>query len=523
MPAKKVKDTEPSVEVVKPRATKIIKNPSKVEPTAMPDVNEVKEPVKIISSNTVIEQKVQEVKPEVNLIPKQASTSPYQNQNINNTDQRYREDNNGFVRRDSISKSTSLKELEALTLAELRKIAKDLNINDFFEFQKKDLILEILSEQTKRGGNIFTEGFLEIIKDTHGVLRSLTMMPGENDVYVSSSQIKRFNLRQGDYIAGQARSPKEGERYLGLLKIEAINGESPDRAISRPSFQKLTPIYPNKQIRLETGQYPLSTRIMDMVSPIGRGQRGMIVAPPKAGKTWLLKDIAAGIAANHPEIHLIVVLVGERPEEVTDIERFVKGEVIASNFDEPPENHTKIAEMAVERAKRLVEYGRDVVILMDSITRLARAYNLTTPPSGRTLSGGFDPVAITPPKKFFGAARCMENGGSLTIIATALVETGSKMDDVIFEEFKGTGNMEVKLDRKLTGKRIYPAIDVASSYTRNEDQLLSPEILAQTWRVIRMLDTLKNESNINPTEVLIDRLKKTKTNQEFLQTLHESF
>ncbi|CAG1022944.1 Transcription termination factor Rho [Patescibacteria group bacterium] len=425
-------------------------------------------------------------------------------------------------KKDSIAKSTSIKDLEDMTLAELRKIATELEIKDNQELKKNELVLIILAEQTKRGGNIFAEGFLEVVKDTHGVLRSATMLPADNDVYVSGSQIKRFNLRQGDFISGQARPPKEGERYLSLLKIEAINGTSPEKAISRPTFQKLTPVYPDSQIKLATEQHILSTRLIDLISPIGKGQRGMIVAPPKAGKTWLMKDIADGIAKNHPEIHLMVVLVGERPEEVTDMQRFVKGEVIAANFDEPPEFHTKIAEMAVERAKRLVEYGKDVVILMDSITRLARAYNIVAPPSGRTLSGGFDPVAIFPPKKFFGAARNMENGGSLTIIATALVDTGSKMDDVIFEEFKGTGNMEVKLDRRLTERRIFPAIDVTSSYTRNEDKLLSPEVLAQTWRVIRMLDTIQSETNANPTEVLLERLKKTKTNEEFLATLHES-
>ena len=426
------------------------------------------------------------------------------------------------IKRDTIARSTSIKELEDMTLADLRKAADELEIKDTADYKKNDLILVILAEQTKRGGNIFAEGFLELIKDTHGVLRSATMLPADNDVYVSSSQIKRFNLRQGDFISGQARPPKEGERYLSLLKIEAINSTSPEKAISRPSFNSLTPIYPEDQIKLETDQHTLSTRIIDLLCPIGKGQRGMIVAPPKVGKTWLMKDIADGVAKNHPEIHLMMVLVGERPEEVTDMQRFVKGEVIAANFDEPPEYHTKIAEMAVERAKRLVEGGKDVVILMDSITRLARAYNIVAPPSGRTLSGGFDPVAIFPPKKFFGAARNMEHGGSLTIIATALVETGSKMDDVIFEEFKGTGNMEVRLDRRLADRRIFPAIDVTQSYTRNEDKLLSSEVLAQTWRVVRMLDTLKNEANVNPTEMLIDRMKKTKTNDEFLATLHES-
>jgi len=425
--------------------------------------------------------------------------------------------------KDTIVKSTSVMDLESKTLAELRKVAAELNIPAIQDYKKHDLILLIVAEETKRGGNIFAEGFLELIKDTHGVLRSATMLPGENDVYISGSQIKRFNLRQGDLVSGQARPPKEGERYLSLLKVEVINGFSPDKAISRPSFSSLTPIYPEEQIKLETDQHTLSTRIIDLVCPIGKGQRGMIVAPPKVGKTWLLKDIAAGIAKNHPEIHLMVLLVAERPEEVTDLQRFVKGEVIAANFDEAPEFHAKIAEMAVERAKRLVEYGKDVVILMDSITRLARAYNIIAPPSGRTLSGGFDPVAIFPPKKFFGAARNMENGGSLTIIATALVDTGSKMDEVIFEEFKGTGNMEVKLDRRLSERRIYPSIDVSSSYTRNEDKLLAPEIRAQIWKVIRMLDVIKSETNTNPTDVLIERLKKTKTNEEFLGTLHESF
>jgi transcription termination factor Rho len=426
------------------------------------------------------------------------------------------------TKKDNIVKSTSIKELEDKTLAELRKTATELDIKNVQDYKKNDLILLIVAEETKRGGNIFAEGFLELIKDTHGVLRSATMLPGENDVYISSSQIKRFNLRMGDFVSGQARPPKEGERYLSLLKVEAINGQSPDKAAARPSFNSLTPIYPDEQIKLETDQHTISTRIIDLVSPIGKGQRGMIVAPPKVGKTWLMKDIASGIAKNHPEIHLMVLLVAERPEEVTDMQRFVKGEVIAANFDEQPEFHAKIAEMAVERAKRLVEYGQDVVILMDSLTRLARAYNIIAPPSGRTLSGGFDPVAIFPPKKFFGAARNMEHGGSLTIIATALVDTGSKMDEVIFEEFKGTGNMEVKLDRRLAERRTFPSIDVTQSYTRNEDKLLKPEIMAQTWKVVRMLDAIKSETNSNPAEILIDRLKKTKNNEEFLATLHEA-
>ncbi|MCA9382954.1 transcription termination factor Rho [Candidatus Dojkabacteria bacterium] len=416
----------------------------------------------------------------------------------------------------------TLKELDEKTLKDLRKIAKDLKIKESADLNKSDLIIKILEEQTKRGGNIFAEGVLEIMNDgSHGVLRSLKLMPGNNDVYVSGSQIKRFNLRPGDFVSGQARPPKEGERYLSLLRIEAINGGSPDEALSRPTFQKLTPIFPDEQIKLETESHILSTRIIDLLAPIGKGQRGMIVAPPKVGKTWLLKEIADGISKNHPDIHLMVVLVGERPEEVTDMERSVNGEVVAANFDEAPEMHTKIAEMAIERAKRLVEQGKDVCILMDSITRLARAYNITAPPSGRTLSGGFDPVAIYPPKKFFGAARNFEGkNGSLTILATALVETGSRMDEVIFEEFKGTGNMELRLERKLSQRRIYPAINVKASRTRNEDKLLDPDVLNASWRVIRMLDTLKED---DATGLLIERLKKTKDNKEFIATLHENF
>jgi transcription termination factor Rho len=305
-----------------------------------------------------------------------------------------------------------------------------------------------------------------------------------------------------------------------MLKIEAINGESPDKAVSRGTFAKFVPIFPEEQIKLETEGGTLSTRLIDLLAPIGKGQRGMIVAPPKAGKTWLMKEIAQGVAVNHPEIHLMVLLIGERPEEVTDMQEFVKGEVIASNFDEPPENHTRVAELAIERAKRIVEQGKDVMILMDSITRLARAYNIVAPPSGRTLSGGFDPVAIYPPKKFFGAARNFKQKGSLTIIATALVETGSRMDEVIFEEFKGTGNMELKLDRKAANRRIHPAIDVLNSGTRNDERLMTPDTLQSIWRVRRMLETLKENDSL---PMLIDRMKKTKNNAEFLATLHESF
>ncbi len=439
---------------------------------------------------------------------------------ISSTNLKNKSSQNSNNKKDKIAKAMTIKELNFKTVAELRKMATNLSVANSNELNKKDLVIEILRAQTKRGGNIFAEGILEIMNDgNHGVLRSLKLLPGENDVYVSGSQIKRFNLRQGDYVSGQARPPKEGERYLSLLRIEAINNASPEEALSRVSFNSLTPIFPDEQIKLATDRSIISTRIIDLLAPIGKGQRAMVVSPPKAGKTWLLKEIANGIAENHPDIHLMVVLIGERPEEVTDMQRYVKGEVVASNFDEPPENHTKVAELALDRAKRIVEQGKDVVILMDSITRLARAYNIVAPPSGRTLSGGFDPVAIYPPKRFFGAARNFEEKGSLTIIATALVETGSRMDEVIFEEFKGTGNMELKLDRKLQEKRIFPAINVLQSGTRNEDKLLKPNVLAQIWRVRRMLDTFK--SNEEAAMVLIERLKKTKDNKEFLATLHE--
>jgi len=417
-----------------------------------------------------------------------------------------------------VKKEVTISELDTMTLADLRKFAKDLGLKKFAELRKDELITKILEEQTKKGGNIFAEGVLEIKNDgSHGVLRSLKMIPGDNDVYVSSSQMKRFNLKKGDFVSGRARPPKDGEKYLSLLKIEAVNGADPEKAISRQTFEKLTPVFPNEQIILESKSEILSTRIIDLLAPIGKGQRGLIVSPPKAGKTWLLKDIAHGIRENK-EIHLMVVLIGERPEEVTDMDRSVEGEVIAANFDEPPENHTRVAEMALERAKRLVEQGSEVVILMDSITRLARAYNMTAPPSGRTLSGGFDPVALYPPKRFFGAARNFEKRGSLTIIATALVDTGSRMDDLVYEEFKGTGNMELHLVRELSEKRIYPAIDIQKSWTRNEELLLSKDVLMASWRIRRMLDTFKEDER---TSILLDRLKKTKDNKEFLATLHE--
>lgn len=415
----------------------------------------------------------------------------------------------------------TLKDLESKTIADLRVQAKNLEMKDFMELPKRDLMIEILKRSSEKEGYIFVEGILEVMNDgSHGVLRTDGMLPGENDVYISGSQIKKFSLRTGDVVTGPARLPKDKEKYLSLLRVDTVYGKPAAEAASRPYFQKLTPIFPKKQIKLETEADVISTRIIDLLSPIGFGQRSMIVSPPKAGKTWLMKAIADGIAKNHKEAKIIVVLVGERPEEVTDMQRSVKGEVYASNFDELPEHNCRVAEMALEKAKRMVEWGEDVVILMDSITRLARAYNITMPTSGKTLSGGFDPVALYPPKKFFGAARNFEEGGSLTIIATALVDTGSRMDDLVYEEFKGTGNMELHLDRKLANRRIYPAIDVVNSGTRNEENLLSKEVLNQSWRIRRMLEVL--DTNENPTEILVSQMKKTKNNEEFLAKLHEA-
>jgi transcription termination factor Rho len=352
----------------------------------------------------------------------------------------------------------------------------------------------------------------------YGFLRAGGVTPGPNDIYISQSQIKRFDIRPGDQVSGQVRPPKETERYYGMLKVEAVNGLDPEKAMKRPRFEYLTAVYPNKQLRLETVKNPISTRIIDLISPVGLGQRGMIVSPPKAGKTTILKEIASGISSNYPEVHLMAILIGERPEEVTDISRNVKGEVLASNFDEPAESQTRVAEVGLERAKRLVETGRDVVILLDSITRLARAYNLSLPPSGRTLSGGFDPVALYPPKRFFGAARNFEEGGSLTILATALVDTGSRMDDLVYEEFKGTGNMELHLDRSLAERRIFPSIDISRSSTRNEELLFNEDELKRIWRLRRMLEAL---NELERTELLIDRLSRTSNNKEFLETLHK--
>lgn len=373
--------------------------------------------------------------------------------------------------------------------------------------------LEDNSTETKE-----VQGVLEILPD-FGFLRTDSLRPGPDDVYISMSQIRKFDLRVGDKVSGVARPPKQGEKYWGLLRVDTVFGEKPSDIKGRPHFGRLTPIFPEERINLETDSKTISTRLIDMVAPVGKGQRAMIVAPPKVGKTTLLKEIAHGVAKNSPDIDIMVVLIGERPEEVTDMSRNVQGTVIASNFDEKPEEQTAVAKLALEMAKRQVELGKDVVMLVDSITRLARAHNLDVPPSGRTLSGGFDPAALYPPKHFFGAARNIEEGGSLTIVATALIDTGSRMDDLIYEEFKGTGNMELHLDRRLAQRRVYPAIDIARSGTRREDLLLSKDDLQSVFKLRRMVDTLGEGSDT--TDLIINRLKKTKDNAEFLETLHE--
>jgi transcription termination factor Rho len=410
----------------------------------------------------------------------------------------------------------NLAELETKTLEDLREMARDLGMAGFSSLKKQDLIFQLIKAQTESQGNIFSAGILEIMEDGFGFLRQERFLPGPDDIYVSQSQIRRFGLRTGDRVSGQVRPPKENEKYFSLLRVEVVNGQDPEVARRRPHFDSLTPIFPRQLIDLETAPNVLSTRLLNLVAPIGRGQRGMIVSPPKAGKTMLLKAIANGITANYADIHLMVLLIGERPEEVTDMRRSVNGEVISSTFDEEIDNHTKVSEMALERAKRLVESGRDVVILLDSITRLARAYNVAMPPSGRTLTGGIDPVALYPPKRFFGAARNIEEGGSLTIIATCLVDTGSRMDDVIYEEFKGTGNMELHLDRKLAERRIYPSIDIQRSSTRREELLLDEQALKQVWTMRRMVSALGGTEGI---ELLLGRMVKTQTNAEFLTTL----
>jgi transcription termination factor Rho len=407
-------------------------------------------------------------------------------------------------------------ELEKKTIAELHEIAKEKKIPGYYKYRKRELIIKIMETLAEEPGDTMAEGVLEVLPDGYGFLRIENYLPSDDDIYISPSQIRRFHLRTGDMISGKIRPPKEGEKYRAILQISEVNGLDPEHAVGRFHFDSLTPIFPQPRLTLENDPQDLSTRIIDIISPIGKGQRALIVSPPKAGKTMMLKKIANSLTKNHPDVQLIVLLIDERPEEVTDIRRSVDGEVVSSTFDELPENHLRVADMVLERAQRLVESRRDVVILLDSITRLARANNLVVPPTGRTLSGGLDPSALHKPKRFFGAARNIEEGGSLTIIATALVETGSRMDDVIYEEFKGTGNMEIHLDRKLSERRIYPAIDIKKSGTRREELLLSKDELEAVWVLRKALAPL---DTVEAASTLISRLKRTKTNREFFENL----
>ncbi|HEY3381539.1 MAG TPA: transcription termination factor Rho [Vicinamibacterales bacterium] len=411
-------------------------------------------------------------------------------------------------------------ELKDMSIQKLTQIAKDLNVAGATGMRKQELIFQILKAQTEQSGYIFSEGVLEVLPDGFGFLRApdYNYLPGPDDIYVSPSQIRKFDLQTGDTVSGQIRPPKEGERYFALIKVEAVNFEPPDQARDKLFFENLTPLYPQEQCKLETQPDNLSGRVMDLMTPIGKGQRGLIVAPPRTGKTMLLQSIAQSVAVNHPEVYLIVLLIDERPEEVTDMQRSVDGEVISSTFDEPAQRHVQVAEMVIEKAKRLVEHKKDVLILLDSITRLARAYNTVIPPSGKVLSGGLDSNALQKPKRFFGAARNIEEGGSLTIIATALVDTGSRMDDVIFEEFKGTGNMEIHLDRKLVDKRVFPAIDIQKSGTRKEELLIAREDLNRVWVLRKVLTPL---SPVEAMELLLDKMGKTKSNAEFLAAMQK--
>ena len=411
-------------------------------------------------------------------------------------------------------------ELKDMSIAKLTQVAKDLSVAGATGMRKQELIFQILKAQTEKSGFIFSEGVLEVLPDGFGFLRApdYNYLPGPDDIYVSPSQIRKFDLQTGDTVSGQIRPPKEGERYFALIKVEAVNFESPDQARDKLFFENLTPLYPEERVTLETKPDNLSARVMDLMTPIGKGQRGLIVAAPRTGKTMLLQSIAQSIAANHSEVYLIVLLIDERPEEVTDMQRSVDGEVVSSTFDEPAQRHVQVAEMVIEKAKRLVEHKKDVFILLDSVTRLARAYNTVIPPSGKVLSGGLDSNALQKPKRFFGAARNIEEGGSLTIMATALVDTGSRMDDVIFEEFKGTGNMEIHLDRKLVDKRVFPAIDIQKSGTRKEELLLGPEDLNRVWVLRKVLNPL---SAVEAMELLLDKMAKTPSNQDFLASMQK--
>ncbi len=412
-------------------------------------------------------------------------------------------------------------QLEDKTRDELIELAKETDIPDYAKLKKQDLIMRLLQADAEQQGNIFCNGILEIMSDGYGFLRQDTLLPSSADIYASQSQVRRFGLRNGDMVAGQGRPARAGEKYISLLRIEAVNEMNPELIKNRPAFGSFTPTFPDKLINLETPTDSLSTRLLNLIAPIGRGQRGLIVSPPKAGKTMLMKAIANAATTNYNDIHIMVCLIGERPEEVTDMKRSIDGEVISATFDEPVEHHTRVAELAQERAKRLVESGKDVLILLDGITRLTRSYNLAMPSSGRTLSGGIDPGALYPAKQFFGAARNTAEGGSLTIIATCMVDTGSRMDDLVYEEFKGTGNMEIHLDRRLAERRVYPAIDIERSGTRREELLLDENTIKQVWLLRRMVGMISSDSvnYVDAAERILDRLRKTKTNAEFLANL----
>jgi len=412
----------------------------------------------------------------------------------------------------------AIAELETKTMNELQDLAKELNIANFRRFRKQELIMRILQAQTEQSGLIFRSGILEIMPEGYGFLRTSGYLPGSEDIYVSPSQIKRFGLRVGDEVLGQVRPPKDNEKYYALLRVEAVNGLDPEQARSRPDFEKLTPVFPYERLKLESDS-DLTTRMVDLFAPIGKGQRAMIVSPPKAGKTTLLKKIGQAIVTSFPEVYLIVLLLDERPEEVTDMRRSVEAEVVASTFDRPPEEHVQVADLVLDRAKRLVEGKRDVVVLLDSLTRFSRANNLVIPPSGRTLTGGLDPAALHRPKRFFGAARKVEEGGSLTVVATALIDTGSRMDDMVYEEFKGTGNMELHLNRKLQERRTFPAIDIKMSGTRREELLLTEDELRKVWVLRKSLEQL---DTVAMTELILDRLRKTSSNQAFLRSIVKS-
>lgn len=479
----------------------------------MPQDEKIKQADIIIDNNNLLEETEKQVKQVVheysNVPEKYERFERHPNQKNNNN-------KTGI----NLGADLDISKLKNSTIAELNRIARSLEIEGYSNLRKQDLIVKILQTNAQKAGNLFGEGVLEILPDGFGFLRSplYNYLPGPDDIYVSPSQIRRFNIRTGDTVSGQIRMPKESERYFALLKVEAINSEGPELAREKTIFDNLTPLYPQQKIRLEVDPKDMTTRVMDLLTPLGKGQRGLIVAPPRTGKTIILQKIANSITTNHPEIFLIVLLIDERPEEVTDMERSVKGEVISSTFDEPADRHVQVAEMVMEKAKRLVEYGRDVVILLDSITRLARAYNSIVPPSGKVLSGGVDSNALHRPKRFFGAARNIEEGGSMTIIATALIDTGSRMDEVIFEEFKGTGNMEVNLDRRLVDRRIFPAIDIARSGTRKEELLLPERDLQRIWLLRKVLNDL---NIIEQMELLNEKLRKTKTNKDFLDSMNQ--